>query len=216
MLYLAAFGVLAARLTGRRDFTVGTPVSVRDRAALADVCGPLITTLPLRLTVEGTAEAYLRAVRERVTALLDCGDTSPEDVIRALGLPRAVGGNPLYGVLFSLRPDVSGLTFAGETLEGRAVPTHCAKLPFSLEAVKTASGWEFHFEYAASYYEEASIALYAGYFREILAGLTRGELLCGLDLLAPRDRQSLITRPWHLRTPFVDRPSARSLRTWRA
>lgn len=206
MLYLAAFGVLAARLTGRRDFTVGTPVSVRDRAALADVCGPLITTLPLRLTVEGTAEAYLRAVRERVTALLDCGDTSPEDVIRALGLPRAVGGNPLYGVLFSLRPDVSGLTFAGETLEGRAVPTHCAKLPFSLEAVKTASGWEFHFEYAASYYEEASIALYAGYFREILAGLTRGELLCGLDLLAPRDRQSLITRPWHLRTPFVDRP----------
>ncbi len=206
ILYLAAFGVLVARLTGRRDFTVGTPVSVRTRTELSSVCGPLITTLPLRLRVEGTAAEYLSAVRGRVSALLDCGDVSPEDVIRALGLPRAVGENPLYGVMFSLRPDVSGMTFAGAPAEGRAVPTHCAKLPFSLEAAKTAAGWDMIFDYAASYYEEASIRLYAGYFLEILRGFLRGELVSGLDLPAPRDRQTLITRPWHLRTPFVDRP----------
>lgn len=206
MLFLAAFGILVARLTGRRDFTVGTPVSVRRSTALSAVCGPLITTLPLRLTVEGTAEEYLAAVRERVTALLDCGDVSPEDLIRALELPRSVGENPLYGVLFSLRPDTSGMTFAGAPVEGRAVPTHCAKLPFSLEAVKNGTRWDFIFEYAASLYEEASIRLYASYFCEILTGLSRGELLSGLDLLPPAARQALITHPWYRRTPFVDRP----------
>uniref|UniRef100_UPI0025A2843B condensation domain-containing protein n=1 Tax=Klebsiella pneumoniae TaxID=573 RepID=UPI0025A2843B len=89
----AAFGVLLKEITGKDNFTVGTPVSGRNLAQLQTVCGPLLNVLPVKLQVnsELTAGEYLAAVAKEIADMLDHSSCSQEELLSALQLRGELG-----------------------------------------------------------------------------------------------------------------------------
>lgn len=212
-LMLAAYGLLLRAVSGREDFTVGTPVSGRLRPELQGICGPFINTLPLRLMPGGelSGKAYLQAVKDTVTELLEHQDCAPEQIISALNLPRSVGQNPLYQVAFSMRPfEVSALKLMGQAVKYRAIPNATAKGELNIEVARESGCYELTVEYASSYFAPETTAFYARCMRQGVRALMEGAGSClkALDILPPEDRIRLIERPNHTFTPFVDMPIA--------
>ena len=211
MLFAGAFGILVGKLSGSRDFAVGTPVSGRLRPELRDAAGMFINTLPLRLRPEDelTAGDYFRRVREEVVGLLDHQDIPLEEVIALSGAKRSLGGNPLYNTMVSMRPvNEEAMTFAGKTVEGLPCRTGTAKLDIMLEVYREKGRFAFCFEYASSLFTEQSIALYGRSLAAILKEAISDDSLPLMEIsgIAPADRYRLIDVPNRMRTPFLDMP----------
>lgn len=207
MLFAAAFGLLLSRVSGRDALLIGTPVSGRFRSEFWDICGPFISTLPLRLQPgpEKPVSAYLAAVRRETLWLLDHQELPLDKVLTALELPRSLGENPLYQVMFTYRPlDVDALAFAGGPLHVLETPHGTAKMDLTLEGAESGGGFSFTLEYAASLFARGTIELYARCFTEAVSALVRGggRNLGELDLLSPADRLRLITVPQQTVMPF--------------
>ena len=211
MYFAAVFGLLLARLSGKADLIVGTPVSERTRTELWSVCGPFINTLPLRLSPGPSQNGleYLSSVRDETIHLLDHQRFSLDQVIASLGLPRTVGENPLYQVLFSYRPlDPSTFTLNGLPLVPAELSTSTAKLDLSLEAAEEGDTFTFRLEYATRLFQPETAAFWARCFTVLCRALAARseEPLSALSPLDPADRLTLLERPRRLSAPFWDVP----------
>lgn len=207
MLFAAAFALVLSRVSGRKELLLGTPVSGRSRSELWDVCGPFLSTLPLRVSADPDLSAgdYLGGVRRETLWMLDHQELELEEIIKKLGLPRELGENPLFQVMFIYRPlDVDALTFAGAPLRVIDTPHETAKSELSLEGAETGGGFEFVFEYASSLFEPDTAEYYTRCFTAALRALTAGgaKKLSELDVLSPEDRLRLITEPRQTVSPF--------------
>ena len=211
VLFLAAYGILLAEVSGNRDLLVGTPVSDRRRSQLTQICGPFVRTVPARLRPEKDLEipAYLRQVQEEITRILDHPDCTLEEMLDMLELPRTTDGNPLYQTGFSLRPfEAEQLTWNGAPADYRPVKTGTAKMDLNVEAAWEKGHFQLTLEYASSLFQEDTIALYARSLQQILQGLIRGQAktLGSLPLLAPADQLRLIDTPRHTFFPYRNLP----------
>lgn len=211
MYFSAVFGLLLSRLSGKNQLILGTPVSERTRTELWSVCGPFINTLPLRLSVQPDQSAleYLSCVREETIHLLDHQHFSLDQVISSLGLPRTVGENPLYQVLFSYRPlDPSAFTLGGLPLEPVDLPNATAKLDLSLEAAEEGETYSFRLEYASRLFQPETAAFWGRCFTALCRAVADHpeSPVSALPALDPADRLKLLERPRRLSTPFWDLP----------
>jgi amino acid adenylation domain-containing protein len=207
MLFSAAYALMLSRAAGKDELILGTPVSGRSRSELWGVCGPFISTLPMRVSASPgqTASDYLGGVRRETLWMLDHQELPLDKVLTKLDMPRELGENPLYQVMFTYRPlNVDELSFAGEPLRIIDTPHSTAKMDLCLEGAETGGSFEFVFEYASSVFEEETIELYSRIFRAALKALWSGldRRLSELDILPPEDRLRLITRPRQMVSPF--------------
>lgn len=207
MLFAAAFGLLLSRISGRSELTVGTPVSCRNRPELWQICGPFLSTLPMRLSVDAgdTVTSYLGKVRQEVLFMLDHPEMPADQVLTTLNLPRTYGENPLYQVLFSYRPlDVSALMLGGAPLQMLDVGGKTAKLELSLEAAETEETFSFVFEYASSIFAPETIQFYGRCLIAVLTEMTEqpGGRLAELTAITPSDRLNLLEIPNQIEVPF--------------
>lgn len=211
MLFSGVLGVLFSRLSGQEDIILGAPVSERTRPELQNVCGPLMSTLPLRLQPEGklSVKEYFRRVREAAVAMLDHADCPLEEIISALNLPRSLERNPLYQVLFQVRPlDVDAFRLGGSALEYVSIPTDTAKLDLTIEAAMRGDRWELQFEYASDLFDRETVAYWARCADALLCALAaadEGAPLRALEPLSASDRESLLIAPRSVRVPYADR-----------
>ncbi|MBP3701850.1 MAG: amino acid adenylation domain-containing protein, partial [Lachnospiraceae bacterium] len=215
-LFLAAFGVLLAEVSGKRRLTVGTPVSGRRTREERAICGPFLDTLPLILTPdrETTVADYLQAVQAEVSGMLDHGDCSLEEIITALGLPRSMGENPLYQVMLSMRPfAVAELSLGGAALEYLPIRTGTSKQEMTVEAAFENGRYECNFEYGTSLFSEDTIAFYGRCLETILDSLIggRAQYVKDLSVMAPEDRMRLVDGPNHAYTPYWNMPLPRQI-----
>ena len=83
MLFLGAYGILLSAAAGKKELLVGTPVAGRNQRQLQEICGPFISTMPLRLRVDAEEETgrYLQQIRQEVTGMLEHPDCSLEEMI---------------------------------------------------------------------------------------------------------------------------------------
>jgi amino acid adenylation domain-containing protein len=142
---------------------VGTPVSGRNRSELWDVCGPFLSTLPLRLEPKNdiTAGEYLENVKRETLWMLDHQELPLDRVLTELELPRTLGENPLYQVMFTYRPlDVEELSLAGAPLTVVETPHSTAKAELDLEAACTGGKYCFTLEYASSVFQRPAAEFY--------------------------------------------------------
>jgi amino acid adenylation domain-containing protein len=207
MLFAAAYGLLLSRASGREELITGVPVSGRSRSELWDICGPFLTSLPLRLAprAESTADEYLRDVRRETLWMLDHQELPLDRVLTELGLPRTFGENPLFQTMFTYRPlDAETLELAGGPLTALETPHDTAKAELSLEAAKTGGRYCFEFEYAASVFQRPTIEFYARSMVRAVAALIAApdEKLSGLDIVPPEDRIRLLEEPRQMTSPF--------------
>jgi non-ribosomal peptide synthetase component F len=205
MLFSAAFGLLLGRISGKSELMIGTPVSGRTRSELWDICGPFISTLPLRINLQPgqNAEDYLGSVKRETLWVLEHQQLPVDRVLAELGVQRQFGENPLYQVMFTYRPlDVGTLTFGGMPVDAAEAPHSTAKMDLCLEGAESGGGFSFTLEYASSLFSPETAAFYARCFVSALDALAGGGPLAELDILPAEDRLRLITEPSQTVTPF--------------
>ena len=101
---LAAFSVLLYRLTGESEHIVGVPLADRGQAALEDLVGFFIRTLPLRLAVGDHAAfaEHIQRCKAELASARQHADAPLERIIEQLGGGRDLTRNPLYQVMFNV------------------------------------------------------------------------------------------------------------------
>ncbi|MDX3226208.1 non-ribosomal peptide synthetase [Streptomyces sp. ME19-01-6] len=132
---LAVFFLLLARVTGRTDLVVGTPVSGRHRPETRDLIGNFVNTLPLRVRTDETVDfhALLGQVAERVTTALNHQDLPVEVLTRRLGEGRQdLDGAPIFQVLFNMLNLDAGSAAPPAGLERRPLPFERHTSPYEL------------------------------------------------------------------------------------
>ncbi len=106
MITFACYHLALMRASGQRDVTVGTPVANRRHPRLETVIGCFINTLAIRCHYHdnGTYDAFLRSVKERVLGAFTHQNAPFDYVVRWLRPDRIEGRNPLFQVLFNYLP----------------------------------------------------------------------------------------------------------------
>jgi len=135
---LALFSVLLNRLTERRRFVVGTPVSLRSQRTYAETIGCLANVLPLPVDLRGnpTFEDVLARIDFGFNQCIEHADLPFADIVDVLRLPRAPGRMPLVDVLFSWQKAAQGSLDQGLTGFALKRPGAVASVgPFDLRLV---------------------------------------------------------------------------------
>ena len=216
-MFLAAYGLLISRLAGKEDVVVGVPVADRSLPGTQDMCGPFLSTLPLRLrpNLNATVEEYLQAVRAAVAGMLDHQRISQEEIIAELKLPRSLTENPLYQTMFSLRPiDVEAFALDGNRIESIAIPSGTVKADLVIEAARERNAYTFTLEYASALFLPETAEYYGRCFEATICGMIANldATLAEIDLLSYQDRERLIDIPNSTATPFVNIPLHRMIK----
>lgn len=101
MTLLAAFSLLMARYSGKKDIVIGVPVSNRRREETRSIIGYFANVVPIRVQMWGNPSFAELLARVRIATLngyrhQDCPLAS---IVRAVNPQRVVGNSPLFQVL---------------------------------------------------------------------------------------------------------------------
>ena len=211
MFFLAAFGLLMTRLSGKDDVLIGAAAAGRLMSETREMCGPFINTLPLRLRPQErrSVEDYLSSVRGEVNAMLDNQQVGLEEIVSALGIKRTLSQSPLYQVIFSQRPvDAEALCFGGEAMDYLPLSTGTARMDLWVELAKEKGAYSFHMEYATQLFLPETVAYYGRCLETVAASLMRcgDQPLSGVEALSVRDRMELVDIPNNTVYPFLNLP----------
>lgn len=211
MFFLAAFGILLSRLSGKEDLVVGAAAAGRLIPETRGMCGPFLNTLPLRLTPrrDQSLNEYLDAVRAEVNGMLDHQQVGLEEIVSSLGLKRTLSQSPLYQVIFSQRPvDAASFTLDGAPMAYLPLPTGTARMDLWAELYKDGNRYSIQMEYARQLFLEETIRYYGRCLETVAASMLRSDdhVLDQLEALSARDRMDLIDTPNDTVYPFLNLP----------
>ncbi|MFI2765363.1 amino acid adenylation domain-containing protein [Streptomyces echinatus] len=156
----AAWAATLARVSGRRDFTVGTPTSGRVHPDLDAVVGMFVNTACLRVRLDdGSAtlgDLVSQADRLAREALTHQGPPFPQ-LAQRLGVMPEPGRNPLFDVLFALQ-DIDFYVVRRGPLTARTelVNPGTTRFDLNLQAYLRPDALRLDLEYATDLYDGAS------------------------------------------------------------
>ncbi|MFE9426948.1 amino acid adenylation domain-containing protein [Kitasatospora sp. NPDC006697] len=201
MVLLAGFYALLGRWSGQRDLAVGTAVSGRTRSETEPLIGFFANTLVLRGNLDGRPSFTELLGRVRALALDAYGhaDVPFERIVEELAPERDLSRNPLFQVMFELRPPRGG-TFglAGLAVEQLAVSWPAAKFDLMLSVQPQEDGTlRCGFEYATALFDRGTVQRMAEHYGRLLAALVRepGRPMDRIEALAYAERE-LLVRGW--------------------
>jgi amino acid adenylation domain-containing protein len=198
VLLLCAYTLLLHRMTGQRDFAVGTPVRGREQAGLERVMGFFVNMLPLRSTFDPalTMTEWLARNHRLVVDAFAHPDVPFEHLVRRLNPPRDYSRSPIHQTSFSYQ-DLRENSARFGNLEHDSLPSPPggASQDLALWCVMTGAGLDFEFAYNADILSQADVALLALRLRAVLQAMVRSPemRLADIDILAPAERRSLAT-----------------------
>ncbi len=101
---LAVFAQLVSRLTGQRDFVIGTPLADRDHPSFESLIGFCVQVLPLRIRVQPDADFrhQIRQAHAELIRAMSHPNLPLERIVDDLGIGRDLSRNPLIQVLFNM------------------------------------------------------------------------------------------------------------------
>ncbi len=175
VLFLAAYDVLLARLSGATDVIVGTALLGRDHPETERMAGCFVHTVPLRATVD-RAMSFLDVVDAAHRALTEAQDHRAvrfERIVEALGTPRELGVHPVFQTYFGFLTSEPQLV-PGVTNDSTGIVNYgAAKWDMSVSLWDTADQVTGIMESSADLFELSTIELHRDlYLRltEALAG----------------------------------------------
>ncbi|MDL2079743.1 amino acid adenylation domain-containing protein [Streptomyces sp. GXMU-J15] len=178
MTLLAGWAATVARLSGRRDVVIGSPVAHRGQREAEDLIGFFVNTLPIRLDAAGdqTVADWLAQVKERVLAAQTHQDVPFERIVELVRPGRSLSHGPLIQVEFVFQanrddgdvpPRLPGL----RTEPLPAAPHVTSQFDFSLKLTQTGDRVSGGVEYATALYDHGTVRRYLGHWRTLLAAL---------------------------------------------
>jgi amino acid adenylation domain-containing protein len=205
----AAFNTFLHRITGQDSFTIGTPVSGRERVETENLIGFFVNTIALRTDASGnpTFIELLRRVRDVSFSALAHQDIPFEEVVKALQPDRAAGQNPLFQVVFGLHGGYREHWKLG-TLDATTIDmqTGTAKFDRTFLLEENGSGVKGRLEYRAALFEAESIRRSLEQFHLLLDGIAQNpeRRIAELPLLNEAERQ-LVLADWNKTTTTYER-----------
>ena len=116
--------------SGQDDLIIGSPVANRNDAALEELIGLFINTLPIRLDLSGdpTVEEFLNRVRSACVNDFNHQDIPFEKIVEVLNPTRSLNHAPLYQVAFDLQTSTQQInSFANLQIEPVVQENNSAK-----------------------------------------------------------------------------------------
>ena len=146
---LGIFGLVLSRQSLQNELVIGTPVSGRTQAAMQQVIGAFINTLPLRCRIDDTQSVgqYFDGINKMVMRALSHQDYPYERIVSDLEVKRERGRNPLFDVMLVVGKRDRGLSLAGTYADALFLPTGTSKLDMTLYVYEDGSDLECRLEY---------------------------------------------------------------------
>lgn len=170
--YLTAYQVLLARLSGQLDVVTGIPVTGRPVDDLQSVVGFFINTIPLRTKMTSTTtlrEAVAQVARSLGEAMQH-QDVPLEQIVSALSPRRSLAYHPLFQTVFSWNEPAVPPDFGGTAAKPLQLDLPMAKFDFGLTMSPTNDdGIELSFEFRTDLLDRGTVERWAVHYGEILA-----------------------------------------------
>ncbi|HRC55414.1 MAG TPA: amino acid adenylation domain-containing protein, partial [Kofleriaceae bacterium] len=196
MVLLAGFATLLSKLSGQRDFAVGTPVAGRADGQLEGLVGLFVNTLVLRQRWQGepTFAELVRQVRASTLRAFEHQDVPFERLVEELRPERDLSRNPLVQVMFEVATGMRRPPrFVGLELELAEGDTGAAKLDLLVHVEDEGADLLVTLEYASDLYDAASADRMLAQYERLLASAIAhpGHRIGELDVLDPGERARL-------------------------
>lgn len=199
MLLLSGLGTLLARYTGQYDMIIGTPVSGRIHADVADMPGFFVNMLPLRLAFneDQTLHEIVAMVKQRCLDAYSHQAYPFDTLVNELNIHREAGRSPMFDVMINLH------TVTGNTdlvVPGHVVfrkikrPVVSYKYDLSYYFEEQADSLSLVIEYNPGRFTAAYIERMAIHFVNIIrAFVSNGNMTPGdIDFLSAWDKKTLL------------------------
>jgi len=163
MTLLAAFNILLARLSGRRDIVVGSTIAGRGRPEVQGLIGFFINALALRSDLSGAPSfnTLLQQVREVCLDAYTHQELPFDRIVEALNPARDLSRNPLFQVMFNMNETgARALTLKDCQSEKINAAEPAAKFDLILYAPQVDGAIELRMVYNADLFGAARIAHY--------------------------------------------------------
>ena len=172
MVLLAAFKLLLARYSGRRDIVVGTPIANRSRLEIEGLIGFFANTLVLRSQIDPAAGfgSLLGQVRDVTLSAYEHPDLPFERLVEAIRPERALNHNPLFQVMFVLNAfEPARRGEEGAQVDYRETGIGHAKFDLHFSVIEVAGRLRGIIEYATDLFDPETVARMAGHYQVLLA-----------------------------------------------
>jgi len=197
MVLLAVYETLLSRLSGQEDLVVGSPVAGRSRRETEGLIGFFVNTLALRGDLSGDPPfgELLGRVREVTLEAYAREDLPFERLVGELHTARSLAHSPIYqAVLVLLNTPSSDLDLPGLRLETIETWVTGTKWDLTLSLEERDGGLAGYWEYDSDLFDAATVARFAGHFRELLTAAVAAPegRLSDLPWLAEAERHQVL------------------------
>lgn len=199
MTLLAGFAVFLSAHSGQDDLVIGSPVANRNDAALEDLIGLFINTLPIRIDLSGnpTVEELLNRVKAFCLSDFNHQEIPFEKIVEVLNPPRSLNHAPLYQVAFDLQTSSQQTeSFADLQIESIAQENTSAKFDLSLNiednGQELLAFWNFSEDLFVSQRIRQFATRYASILEQMIAHPKRS--ICEISLLDVDEKNDLMTQ----------------------
>ncbi len=197
MTLLGAVAALIARMSGQRDFAIGTPVAHRVRTELEPLVGFFVNTLALRMDLLGspTVREWLGRVRDETLGAFTNQDVPFQRLVEVFQPSRDLSRSPLFQVMFALHDMEDETRSLGAlTVEPFQMPSHSSQVDLTFSFEQRSGALDGTIEYATALFDSRTIERLADHLHVLLnAMLTDAEQRVDtMPLMTPGERQRVL------------------------
>src|SRR6516165_9072901 len=161
MLLTAAFVVLLIKYGKQKDILLGIPVSGRNLVETEPLIGFFVNTLVLRTSVSNnmTFNDLLIQVRESLLDVMSNQDVPFERIVDAVRVPRGLGYNPLFQIMFAtFRAAVQSRQFGPLTASPYVIGGNTSQFDLSVNVIEGLDNtWWVQAEYSTELFDHRRI-----------------------------------------------------------
>ncbi|MCP5107781.1 MAG: amino acid adenylation domain-containing protein, partial [bacterium] len=199
MVLLALFNVLLARLGGREEIVVGTPVTGRNHTDSEHMIGMFVNTLPLKNNPSGgkSFKTFLKEVKEKTLNAFENQEYQFEDLVERLAgkIKRDTGRNPLFDVLFVLQNiDVVELEIPGVKLSPYKFENRTSKFDITLNGQEIGETLHLSIEYCSKLFKRETIERYIIYINNLMSSVVEDpqKRIADMEMISQEERRQLL------------------------
>ncbi|HEX3045918.1 MAG TPA: amino acid adenylation domain-containing protein [Bacillota bacterium] len=197
MMVLAVYNTLLYKYTNQSDIVIGIPISGRHTAALENMIGMFVNTLPIRSYPEGqkTFREFVGEVKNNLLQAYDNQDYQLETLIEKLNLKRDLSRDPLFSAaMIMMNFEVPALKITGLTFEPYEFEIGMSKYDISLIVYEKADGVAIDIEYCTRLFKESTIRKYAEHLTNIMKSIVRNpdQTLAVIDFLSETEKKQIL------------------------
>jgi tyrocidine synthetase-3 len=210
---LALFYVFLAKISGRSNIVVGTPVAGRRHPDLQPIIGMFVNTLALRLRPLGekTFREFLEEVRNGCLEAFENQDYQFEELVNKLEVERDASRNPLFDVMFTLRTrEKKGMGIPHPEIQelpsSYDYSTRAALFDLTLLAIEEDEGLLFTLEYSTKLFAMETIERFLNYFKKVISSVLEdpGIRLSHVEIISPEEKKWLLYEINNTAAPYPE------------